>query len=88
MPAKKTVDNSVENTEVQAEQKVEHIPAQPNLDIMVPCFLPADEDKPESERYEIVCVNGKNYQIACGVYVNVPYKVFEALYNSGRFKRL
>lgn len=59
-----------------------------NLDVMCPVFLPTDDNKPETDQYEIVSVNGKTYQIACGVPVEVPYKVFEALYNSGRFKRL
>lgn len=85
MAVKKTnepvVENVVENTAEQPSGCV-------NLDILCPVFLPYDEAKPETDQYEIVAVNGKNYQIARGMQVEVPYKVFEALYNSGRFKRL
>lgn len=76
MATKTAVDNTVEKKNAV------------NLNIMVPCYLPADDSKPETDQFEIVCVNGKNYQISRGVQVEVPYKVFEALYNSGRFKRL
>lgn len=85
------VNKPVENEEVQNVTA----PAKPkkpvntvNTDIVVPVFLPTDDSKPETDQFEIVCVNGKNYQISCGVQVEVPYRVFEALYNSGRFKRL
>lgn len=59
-----------------------------NRDIDVPVYLPYDDNKAAADQFEIVAVNGKNYQIARGVQVMVPLKVFEALYNSGRFKRL
>ena len=69
------VENTVERTVV-------------DLNIMVPCYLPADDNKPETDQFEVVCVNGKSYQIALGQQVEIPYKVFKALYDSGRFKRL
>lgn len=91
MATRKTlVDNPVDNDPIvvsgtpdpEAESGVV------DLDINVPCYLQLDENKSEADQFEVVSVNGKNYQIARGVQVMVPYKVFEALYNSGRFKRL
>lgn len=76
--ANKAVENTVENTPKNTV----------NRDIEVPVYLPYDENKPDTDQFEIVAVNGRNYQIARGVQVMVPLKVFEALYNSGRFKRL
>jgi len=57
-------------------------------DLMVDVFLQPNENRDEGEQFEIVSVNGKQYQIRLGVPAKVPYPVFEALYNSGRFKSL
>ena len=85
MATKTTVKPETENTAVAAEKAAV---TSVDLDIKVPVFLPYDDNKSENDQFEVASVNGKNYQIQRGVQVSVPYRVFEALYNSGRFKRL
>ena len=58
----------------------------PGLKVMV--NLPLNENYEEDQQFEWVNVNGESYQIALGQPVEVPFAVFEALYNSGRFKTL
>lgn len=56
--------------------------------LMVTLTLPLDPNVEEGEQFEFVGVNGKNYQVKRGEQVQVPYEVFEAIYNSGRYKNL
>ena len=58
----------------------------PDLKVMV--NLPHNDNYEEDQQFEWVNVNGESYQIALGQPVEVPYKVFEVLYNSGRFPSL
>lgn len=51
-------------------------------------FLPSAGDEENVEQVETVIVNGKTTIIKRGEYVDVPFDVFEALYNSGRYPRL
>ncbi len=55
----------------------------------IPIFIPIDES--QSEKYEQVVtggVNGELFQVKRGELVSVPFKVFEALYNSGKYPNL
>lgn len=54
----------------------------------VPVRLPLNPDREDAEQFEILGVNGVQYQIKLGEEVMVPYEVFEALYNTGRYERL
>ncbi len=63
---------------------------EPSDDNRVRVFLPRLEEDGENrvDQTVPVIVNGETTLIMRGENVEVPYRVFEALYSSGRFARL
>jgi len=57
-------------------------------DLTVRVSLPYNENREEGEQFEWISVNGKSYQVRLGEPVDVPFEVFMALWESGRFKSL
>lgn len=73
------------NSNIDTEPKtydINEIRNKTRIDIFLPLNTYSDD---RIDQFEYVNVNGRRTQIKCGETVSVPWPVFEAIANSGRY---